>query len=290
MASVGKLDDHLISGAVAPTGPPETWSGSAAVQKLNWIAKQRGGRCLSLRYVDTKRPLLWECCSGHCWSATLASIIGRRTWCPACAGNRRLALDELRKIANARGGRCLARIYVNGRTPLLWECRQGHRWRAAAERVKGGPHKKGTWCPECFEQRRKFHSKGTIEEMRELAAGRGGRCLSADYLSSRLKLLWQCARGHEWHAVPGRIKRGSWCPACAGNQKLDIAAYHAIAAERNGECLSTDCPNSEAKLHWRCARGHEWIAAAYAVKRGSWCPMCGHQRRRGTQRRRPGKL
>jgi hypothetical protein len=263
---------------------------SSAIRKLSLIAKERGGECLSTRYVDTKTPLQWRCAFGHTWRATLASIVGRETWCPDCIGNRRLALDDLQRIAHERGGRCLSRVYVNARTPLLWECRFGHRWKAAAGPVKGGVHRKGTWCPTCFEQRRRFRPKGNIEEMRRLAASRGGTCVSASYAGALVKLVWQCAERHRWYAVPGRIKRGSWCPACAGNQKLKIAVYRALAAQHGGQCISKKCKNSEAKLRWRCTHGHEWTAAGYSVRRGSWCPTCAHNRRRGTSRRRPGRL
>ena len=37
-----------------------------------------------------------------------------------------------------------------------------------------------------------------IERMRELAAAKGGKCLSDVYVNSASKLQWQCARGHTW--------------------------------------------------------------------------------------------
>ena len=35
-------------------------------------------------------------------------------WCPVCAGNRKLELKDLRKLARERGGKCLSREYMNG--------------------------------------------------------------------------------------------------------------------------------------------------------------------------------
>jgi Zn finger protein HypA/HybF involved in hydrogenase expression len=52
------------------------------------IAKQRGGKCLSTEYVNTKAPMSWECntCS-TVWVANLGNIKNRGTWCPQCNKN-----------------------------------------------------------------------------------------------------------------------------------------------------------------------------------------------------------
>lgn len=262
----------------------------ASLHELQRVAAQRGGECLSTRYRKATSPLRWRCAFGHRWRASLASITGRNTWCPVCAGNRKLELNDLRKLAHQRGGKCLSREYVNGRTPVTWECQFGHRWKAVTEQVKGGLYKKGTWCPRCYDQRRVFRPPGTIEEMRSLARIRGGKCLSIKYPGSRVKLLWRCKHGHRWRAVPGNIKRGNWCPVCAGNRRSRLNTYRALAAERGGKCLSRRYGNNDTKLRWQCAKGHEWSATGSSVKRGSWCARCGHDRRKGAVRRKPGHV
>ena len=54
-------------------------------------------------------------------------------------------INELKMIAELRGGRLLSRLYVNRNEPLKWRCHQGHTWLANASNVKFG----GTWCPKC---------------------------------------------------------------------------------------------------------------------------------------------
>ena len=54
--------------------------------------------------------------------------------------------------------------------------------------------------------------KGTIEEMQELAAANGGKCLSTEYVDSKSKLIWQSAEGREWMATPDSVRQGKWCP------------------------------------------------------------------------------
>jgi Zn finger protein HypA/HybF involved in hydrogenase expression len=54
-----------------------------------------------------------------------------------------------------------------------------------------------------------------------------------------------------------------------------LREMRALAESRGGECLSTKYIRSDAKLHWRCAKGHEWHARAANVQHKSyWCPEC----------------
>jgi hypothetical protein len=286
----GGLVFASVGHSVLRSLPSEERPKNSPIPKIQQIAKLRGGECLSTRYVKAAAPLLWRCALGHRWRASLASVTRRNTWCPTCAGNRKLELADLRKLARERGGRCLSRHYVNGRTPLLWECAFGHRWKAAAEQVKGGLHKKGTWCPKCYDQRRTFRPRGTVEEMQVLARSRGGIFLSRNYLGSRARHAWECALGHRWRAVSGNIKRGNWCPVCAGNRKSSLRDYRALAIRRGGKCLSTTYTNNDNKLRWRCSMGHEWRATGSSVRRGSWCARCAHKHRTGAIRRKPGQM
>lgn len=56
----------------------------------------------------------------------------------------------------------------------------------------------------------------TIEDMKEAAAFRGGKCISKDEeVTPYGKLLWQCSEGHTFSAAPYTVlKAGHWCPFC----------------------------------------------------------------------------
>ena len=246
---------------------------------LQQIAALKGGCCLSLVYVNSSYPVRWKCAVGHEWLARAHSIRAGN-WCPVCAHNQRLRLEEMRQIARDRGGGCLSTSYENASTPLLWVCRHGHHWKACAANVKGGPRRKGSWCRECYNGRRRFHEKLSITAMRDLANARGGTCLSAEYLGSKFKLTWKCKSGHRWQASPSYVVQGTWCPICARNQRLGLPLFQELAANRGGMCLSETYVNARTVLQWRCANGHEWKAAPAKIKRGSWCPACANIRRR----------
>jgi hypothetical protein len=122
-------------------------------------------------------------------------------------------LFALSEIAKERNGTCLALLYESSRTPVPWRCQSGHTWFASADNVKG----KRSWCPECARARRKL----SIADMRAMAEARGGKCLSAEYVSGLKRLRWQCANGHEFLMAPNNIRREptgtrkpSWCPFC----------------------------------------------------------------------------
>jgi len=55
----------------------------------------------------------------------------------------------------------------------------------------------------------------TLDDMRDAADFRGGKCLSGALESVRHPLEWQCAFDHTWKATPTLVLRaGHWCPEC----------------------------------------------------------------------------
>jgi hypothetical protein len=249
------------------------------LQELRGIAVRKGGQCLSHEYLSSSKPLRWKCAVGHEWTVRPSSVKAG-SWCPVCAHNQKLKLEEMQEIAKDRGGECLSTTYRNGRTPLLWVCGEGHCWKACPANVKSGTRRKGTWCRECYNGRRRFHAKHRIDTMRELAVARGGTCLSTEYVSSKSKLIWQCMVGHRWQALPTSVVQGTWCPICARNRPLGLPLLQEIAASRGGVCLSREYLNERAALWWACGDGHQWNATPNKVKRGSWCPECAGIRKR----------
>ena len=258
------------------------------IEEMQRIAEERGGRCLSTKYENAQSKLLWECAEGHQWEAT-PGMIKSRTWCPKCgkessAAAQRLSIREMQRLADARGGQCLSKVYINSMSKLLWECAEGHTWKASPQGIRSG-----TWCPYCGRKSSADKRRLTLKEMHETAKSRGGRCLSIEFNDVHTKLVWQCANGHQWEAVPSNIKRGSWCPTCAvteraETQKLDIQEMQQIAEERGGRCLSTEYKSALSKLLWECAKGHQWKAAPAYIKGGTWCPRCAKERSAASQR------
>ena len=108
----------------------------------------------------------------------------------------------------------------------------------------------------------------TIEDMCKLAKVRGGKCLSLEYIGSKAKLQWQCAKGHTWQATPSSVKTKTWCPDCAGVVRLTIDQMRKTAKVRDGECLSQKYLGALVKLEWLCSAGHKWWATKLAKLEG----------------------
>jgi len=177
------------------------------LEEMQALAAARGGRCLSVRYTDCHTPLEWECALGHRWKALPTDIKHSGAWCRKCAQRRNAhTIGEMQEIARARDGQCLSRVYTNNLTALKWRCAMGHCWKATPNRVI-----QGAWCRQCANDKKRY----TLERMQALAASRGGRCLSERYINTKTHLMWECARGHAWKAIPHSVLNGSWCPQCA---------------------------------------------------------------------------
>lgn len=229
---------------------------------LRKIAIAKGGRCLSNFYVNDNTKLLWECVKGHQWESVPSSI-KQGTWCPYCAGTIRKNIEEMNQLALRKGGKCLSTKYLGISEKLTWECVKGHKWESSPQHIV-----RGSWCPYCAGLGK------TIEDMRNLARDRDGKCLSSTFLNAHTKLLWECAEGHKWKATPDSIRRGTWCPQCRGSKKHTIEEMHQLAKKQSGKCLSRVYLNNSSKLLWECDKGHQWEAIYSSIKRGSWCPVC----------------
>ncbi len=236
------------------------------------IAGDKGGRCLSTKYVNSFTHLRFRCAEGHEWDTTAATV-KRGNWCPACAnetrtgGEKARAFAHVQKIARERGGLCLSTEYVNCRTHLRFRCAEGHEWEAIASSVQ-----QGRWCPACaFEAR--YGDSRVFTRVQEIARERGGRCLSTEYVNTHNHLRFRCAEGHEWKTLPTNVCRGTWCPRCAG-KLLTIDDMRELARTRGGRCLSRSYRGDRFPLRWRCAEGHEWTARQGDVRHSTWCPHC----------------
>jgi hypothetical protein len=172
----------------------------------------------------------------------------------------------MQEIARVHGGSCLSKEYINGLHEIEWSCAKSHQWRERPTIAL-----RSSWCPIC---RRRKTRRRTIQEIQQLAARKGGRCLSRTYRNGKEPLKWQCASNHTWKALVGDIQQGHWCPFCYGNNVGDIVTLQKIAKERGGRCLSAVYVNRNTHLEWECSNGHRWGAVPNHIVQGRWCPLC----------------
>jgi hypothetical protein len=115
---------------------------NADIDHMRKLAAINGGKCLSATYINRETKLFFECAKGHVFQMMPASI--KKHWCPECAGNKKIGIERILQIAEAKGGKCLSKDYVNGTEKLLFECSVGHRWTTEARAII-----RGHWCQKC---------------------------------------------------------------------------------------------------------------------------------------------
>lgn len=119
-------------------------------------------------------------------------------------------LEELHKLAEKKGGKCLSKVYLGSNVKHEFECSKGHTWSSKPSNIKTK-----TWCPLCGNDRigdaiRKYD----VDDMRALAKEKNGLFLSPTFKNVNERYLWQCENGHQWYTTPMEIKRGTWCKKC----------------------------------------------------------------------------
>jgi hypothetical protein len=228
------------------------------LDRINARAQELGGTCISKNYVNTLTELQFRCERGHkfalSWNRMQAGV-----WCRECRKMYPreadpMSLNEMAEWVERLGGECLSPRYEGANHKYQFLCRAGHNWETRPSGLK-----KGAWCAECTGL-----APITIEEMRETASFRGGRCLSSECKGCNFRLDFECAHGHQWSATVTSVRRGSWCPQCFDTApKLGIERVMQMAKERGGLCISTSYHSPNQRL----------VGTSHAALRG-WCPRC----------------
>lgn len=117
------------------------------------IAKQKanemGGECLSKEYKNNGQSMVWKCKKGHIFNTSFSNII-RGKWCKKCyhINMRKYSIYDAKQLAKENGGECLSTEYINFSSKLVWQCQDGHEWKASISQIKSG-----CWCALCSKSR-----------------------------------------------------------------------------------------------------------------------------------------
>jgi hypothetical protein len=247
---------------------------AAHLRRLHETAGRKGLQCLSTEWVGEAGPYLFECAQGHRWHN--AAITTPR--CKLCGPEA--GLQRLQQAAATHGGQCLSEAYAFRYGRYRFRCAEGHEWETSGQSVFSG-----RWCPVCAGIQRRTvppEPQQELARLREVAQAKGGTCLDQESPGVGARYRFLCSQGHEWTALAERVLRlGAWCRPCSDAargaravSKEGLKRLQALAAERGGECLSTEYKGGDHRVRLRCARGHEWEAKAAAVLQGTWCRRC----------------
>jgi hypothetical protein len=253
----------------------------AALIALQLIAEKKGGKCLSSQYKGGLTKLKWQCENNHIWLTTPV-LIKEGKWCRRCNyDSKKSSIEEFKQIAQGKGGILLSTKYTNVKTPVKWQCGNGHTWMATPSAIKTG-----YWCAKCHSDALKL----SIEHFQQIAKDHGGILLSKNYVDTHTRLKWQCKEGHIWLGFPSNIQKGAWCAKCARlanaeQMRFPIEMLKKHAKKKGGKFLSQNYINSNTPVKWQCREGHIWMAPAFSVlKKDSWCGKCYHKGRKDSEK------
>jgi hypothetical protein len=164
----------------------------------------------------------WLCKDQHPFNMTLNAIKYQNQWCPTCAGNSKRTIEDCHKIAASHNGKCNSTTYENNKSPIEWQCRFNHTWKASLDVVSN----QGSWCPTCY-----GNAPKTINDCHELVRRKNGKCKEVEYINNATIMSWECEIGHDFGARFNAIQTGDWCPYCSnGVSKPQIEVYEDLVS------------------------------------------------------------
>lgn len=121
-------------------------------------------------------------------------------------------INELKLLAQSRGGKFLSTEYISNKTKYSWACAENHTWNSSVDSVKG----QNSWCPKCA-----GNAPRSLEELREIIERRGGVLLSNNYSGVDSTYVFKCNLGHQNSNSFKKIESGQWCSTCNKTSKSE---------------------------------------------------------------------
>ena len=214
----------------------------------------------------SSRKILWECASGHEWTATPYSrICAKNSICKECELENITSFDvqypDIAKHFSDENPLSIKDKNFRFHVHYLWMCEKSHKRKATAfEVLKRSANE--YICAECEKEKNsllskrpdleKFFSKNNSENFKDLAS------------QSTKKVLWECPKGHEFLLTVAAMsyrKSGFYCNECEEDKNLFSRKFPELESEysnKNTDNFKSFSLHSHKKRIWICKNGHEW--------------------------------
>lgn len=239
------------------------------INYINDFVKDKG-KCLSDKYLGSKKPLKWKCNCGYEWITPPLNILYNGTWCPKCGEiknslkHKKYTANDLKKFAKSKGGDCIfdkdydLNSFISTNQKYKWVCYKcGKIWFAIANSIINY----GYWCSNCYVRKSKY-SISTVSEI--VKNNFDGYCLSDNISSVEDILKWKCSANHIFEKKLRYVLEGNWCKVCSSRliterlyrccleQKLNIEFKNIrpewLKSPKTGCCLELDIYSEKHKL------------------------------------------
>ncbi len=112
-------------------------------------------------------------------------------------------LDELKIIANSKGGKLISTQYINNTKKLEFEDAAGNRFFTSPANIKCD-----RWSP--YESGKVKDPKYHFNILKNIAKEKGGKLISDKYIDSRTTLEFENSTGVRFFMLPYKVKQGQW--------------------------------------------------------------------------------
>lgn len=164
--------------------------------------------------------------------------------------------------ALSQNGSCISTEYLNSRTKLSFMCESGHTFDALPPNVS-----RGSWCPRCA-----GNAPLSLADMQAYAVGKGGECVSDQYVNENSYLDFVCANNHAFSATARSLRsQDCFCKEC---QKLTLEEFTELANSIDYKLITEKYINNYSHIDLLCSNGHSWRVQPKHFKEGRRCPYC----------------
>lgn len=184
--------------------------GKLNIDKIKEIFEKEGHTLLSTKYEGYWIPLKYICPKKHETEMSFGIWKNNKYKCRECSmvnykNNRKLSYDFVKEQFENRKYELLSKEYINAKEKLDFKCDKGHICKITFDDFYYG--KSG--CLDCGGSKRK-----TIEDIREYFGKEGYKLLSNEYINARIKLKYECPKGHINFNTYGHFFAGQRCKTC----------------------------------------------------------------------------
>lgn len=262
------------------------------IGEMRDIAESRGGKCLSLDYVDAHTHLEWECSLGHIWRAIPSSII-RGSWCSECSPflSERICRGYFEAIFGNKFPKVRPewmKTYAKGRLELDGYCEK----LGIAFEHQGMQH--------YLKSKQFLNDDKQLKSIQKRDAIKKKLCKENSILLIEIpainyytplaeleSLIFHKLSKYGINPVVNRPISIDWGRVYCPENINSFNKLKEFAALRGGKLLSTEYSGVHGKYEFQCEKGHTWKAKGYAItSNGTWCFHCRSENSGKTQRKK----
>lgn len=201
---------------------------------------------------------------------------------------KRFTYDEILKSVNKISNnktKLISKEYINGCTPLLFQCQCGNKFNRRFDKFKLGR----IWCDECIAKQNKERFRFDINYVKSEIEKTGCKYISGEYLNNDSKLYLQCRCGNYFYKSWGKFHSGQdRCSNC-GNELVRESKrkYHPENAKKilteYGYTMIGNFIDGATKVECICPNGHKCniVLSQLISDRHSGCLKCAQENRKG---------